>query len=217
MDVPDSWPLTEEEIPRLTAPLFPLSNVWLFPGHVMPLHIFEPRYRAMVEHCLDGPGRIVLGTVQQGFEGEMPGAPPVYPIAGLGEIGRHDRLPDGRFLVMLVGLCRVRVREVESEHDFRLVEAEPIRETVVAKTDKEPLRSNLIEAIEARTKGPVEIPKKAPVGHLADFLLLRLNLPHELRNQLYSEPVVVDRAKRALAEHRRLPIVQEPSEDDADE
>ena len=49
-----------ERVPARIVPLFPLPNVWLFPAIVLPLHVFEQRYRQMVEDCLDGPGRIVL-------------------------------------------------------------------------------------------------------------------------------------------------------------
>ena len=51
------------------APLFPLPNVFLFPGCVMPLHVFEPRYRQMVEDLLDGPGQVVMGTLEQDHAG----------------------------------------------------------------------------------------------------------------------------------------------------
>src|SRR6185436_16317400 len=83
------------------VPLFPLPNVFLYPGCVMPLHIFEPRYRQMIEDQLDGPGQIVMGTVPSEHAADLDGAPPVRPIAGLGEIFRHERLPDGRFLIWL--------------------------------------------------------------------------------------------------------------------
>ena len=70
------------------SPMFPLGTV-LFPSMVLPLHVFEPRYRAMVEDLLDSPGRLVIATVPEEHVAELPGSPPVYPVAGLGEIGRH--------------------------------------------------------------------------------------------------------------------------------
>ena len=63
------------------VPLFPLPRVWLFPYVVLPLYVFEERYRQMIEDSLDGPGRIVLGTVEQG--------------ASPGEIARYFQLYGG--------------------------------------------------------------------------------------------------------------------------
>jgi Lon protease-like protein len=102
--LPQSWPPSPG--PVHVAPVFPLPGVFLFPLQILPLHIFEPRYRKMIEDSLDGPGRIVLATVPENHAGELDGAPPVLPIAGLGEIARHQRLPDGRFLVWLAAHAR---------------------------------------------------------------------------------------------------------------
>src|SRR5262245_65679446 len=100
--VPDAWPPP----PAVTRvlPVFPLPGVWLFPHVVLPLHIFEPRYRQMVEESLDGPGRIVLATVEPGQEGQLAGAPLFHPLAGMGVIRHHEKQPDGRFNILLLGL-----------------------------------------------------------------------------------------------------------------
>jgi Lon protease-like protein len=127
-------PSALERVPGRVVPMFPLPNVWLFPAVILPLHVFEQRYRQMVEDCLDGPGRIVLGTIRAGHEPDAsgapdaPGTPPIYPVAGLGEIGRHERLPDGRFNLLLVGLQRVVVREAPSDRLYRKVEIQPAPE-----------------------------------------------------------------------------------------
>src|SRR6185436_20389622 len=114
---------------------------------IVPLHIFEPRYRQMVEDMLDGPGRLVMGTVLEGHEGEIADAPPLYPVAGIGEIGRHEHLPDGRFNILLVGLARVRIREVESDRLYRKVETEALEEIPVAEERQRALRGELHKAI----------------------------------------------------------------------
>src|SRR4029450_1163194 len=90
------------------TPLFPLPNVFLFPGTRMPLHVFEPRYRQMVLDLLDTRGRIVMGTVLESHMHELAAAPPVLPIAGLGEIFHHERLPDGRLYIWLAGVAAAR-------------------------------------------------------------------------------------------------------------
>jgi len=215
--IPESWPPEDPaDAQRRVVPLFALPHVWLFPYVILPLHIFEERYKAMIRDMLDGPGRIVLGTVQEGFEDDVTGNPPVHPIGGLGEICRHEKLPDGRFNILLVGLQRVRIHEIESETPYRQVEIEPVTEIQVPVGHEEDLRSSLIAAILERTKEVVSIPPQVSVSHLADLLTLRMPLPHDVLSDLYAELDEEKRAERALQEHVVRPQL-EPDEGAEDE
>jgi Lon protease-like protein len=187
------------------VPLFPLADVWLFPFFVLPLHVFEPRYRQLIEDILDGIGRLVLGTIQAGHEHEAEGSPPIYPIAGLGEIGRHERLPDGRFRILLVGLQRVFVKEVSSARLYRQVEAHPAPELPLEKREETELRAPLLAALRERMETLPEGIEKSTTSHVVDMLLLRIPLPHELMNELYQELHVARRAREALAQHALRP------------
>jgi Lon protease-like protein len=91
--------------------LFPLSNVVLFPRVRAPLHIFEPRYRQMVEHALAGDRLIGMATVHPDHVSAMRGDPLVYPIGCAGIITQAQRLPDGRFHIVLDGRWRFRIVE----------------------------------------------------------------------------------------------------------
>src|SRR6185503_3420605 len=168
-----------QPVPGKIVPLFPLPNVWLFPAVILPLHVFEERYRQMIEDSLDGPGRIVLGTILAGHEHATAGAPPIHPLAGLGEIGRHERLPDGRYQILLVGLQRVFVKEVPSDRLYRKVEIHPAHEVPIAAPSEPELRARLLEALAARTKDLPEIPPQFSTGHLVDMLVLRMPLDPE--------------------------------------
>jgi len=192
------------------VPLFPLPNVFLFPGCVMPLHIFEPRYRKMIEDQLDGPGQIVMGTVQEDRADELERAAPVRAIAGLGEICRHERLPDGRFLIWLFGLSRVRIREVPSDRPYRRVRVEPLAEIAPAKASEVDLRERLRNAILARCDEATTLPDGIPISCLADLLLQRLSLRQREMEGLYEELDVEARAESALAYHSRRPHVRRP-------
>jgi Lon protease-like protein len=196
-------PSALERVPARVVPLFPLPNVWLFPAIVLPLHVFEQRYRQMVEDCLDGPGRIVLGTIRAGHEDEAPGAPPIYPVAGLGEIGRHERLPDGRFNLLLVGLQRVVVTEAPSDRLYRKVEVHPAHETPIPAEHEPALRAQLLASLAELSTELPEIPEKYSTAHLADLLVLRLAPRHATLARLYCELDAEKRARGALAEHRR--------------
>lgn len=92
-------------------PLFPLSNVVLFPGVHTPLHLFEPRYRQMVERALAGERQIGMATVPPEHVDEMPGDPPLYPVGCAGIIAQSQRLPDGRYNIVLMGTRRFRIVE----------------------------------------------------------------------------------------------------------
>jgi len=203
--VPESWP--PEDVPRRVVPLFALPHVWLFPYVILPLHIFEERYRQMIEDSLDSQGRIVLGTIQAGHEDDLRGTPPVYPFAGLGEIGRHERKADGRFEILLVGLQRVMIREVPSDRLYRKVEIEPVTEVPVPPEHEDELRERLREAIVERAEDPEreKIPREVSASHLADLLVLRMPLPPDVVRGLYSEFDSETRARKALEEHARRP------------
>ncbi len=205
--VPDAWPPEAEETSKPTrgviVPLFPLPNLFLFPGTLMPLHIFEPRYTRMVEDCLDGPGRIAVGAVLESHHKELQGSPPVFPTAGLGEIAKHERLPDGRFLIVLAGLARVRIQEVNSATPYRQVEAVLLRELPPTKAESALLATKLRAALVERAPELVQLPEGMPVGHLADLLILRLGLMQAQAEALYGCLDVADRATRALIAHAR--------------
>ena len=201
--IPQSWP--PEEPRERVVPLFPLPHVWLFPYVLLPLHIFEERYRQMIEDGLDGPGRLVLGTVKSEHEDELAGSPPVYSIAGLGEIGRHERLEDGRYNILLVGLKRVRIREVASDKPYRRVAYEPVNEIAVPEDKEEKLRTDLVAGILERTNDPTAIPPGISPSLLADMLILRMPLPHDVLNELYCELDAEKRARAALEQHKIRP------------
>lgn len=100
--------------------IFPLSGAIVFPGLQLPLHIFEPRYRALVGDALARDRRI--GMIQPQKPGE--GAP-LFTIGCVGKIGEVEALEDGRYNVVLEGECRFRLlREIDAATPFRQVEAE---------------------------------------------------------------------------------------------
>ena len=92
-----------------TIPIFPLPNVVLFPNVFLPLHIFEPRYRQMVNDALAGERMIGMVLLQPGHEADYEGAPPVYEVGCAGLISHVERLSDGRFNIVLRGLERFRI------------------------------------------------------------------------------------------------------------
>jgi Lon protease-like protein len=105
--------------------IFPLSGAVLYPGLQLPLHVFEPRYRAMVGDALArGDRRIGMIQPQRAEEGA-----PLYAVGCLGKIGEVEALEDGRYNILLEGLMRFRVRrELVVTTPFRQVEADLFEE-----------------------------------------------------------------------------------------
>ncbi|WEK44368.1 MAG: LON peptidase substrate-binding domain-containing protein [Candidatus Sphingomonas colombiensis] len=100
--------------------IFPLAGAILFPGMHLPLHIFEPRYRALVSDAMARDRRI--GMIQPRGEGDPP---PLFDIGCVGRITDIEMLDDGRSNIVLEGLSLFRVtRELEVTTQFRQVEAE---------------------------------------------------------------------------------------------
>ena len=92
-----------------SLPLFPLPATVLFPNVFLPLHIFEARYRRMVEDTLSGDRLIGMTLLRPGYEADYEGAPPIYPVGCSGIITHVERLADGRFNLILRGLQKFRI------------------------------------------------------------------------------------------------------------
>ncbi|MBX3560819.1 MAG: LON peptidase substrate-binding domain-containing protein [Sphingomonas sp.] len=104
----------------LRVPIFPLAGALLFPRAQLPLHIFEPRYRAMVRDALDGDRLIAM--VQPKGDGETPA---VFDIGCIGRIDGCEELEDGRFNIVLEGLGRFRIaREARVDTLYRQIDAD---------------------------------------------------------------------------------------------
>lgn len=105
--------------------LFPLPNLVMFPHVVQPLHIFEPRYCDLLEDALADNRQLAIVLLQPGWEREYEGRPAVAPVACLGKVVAHERLPTGRHNILLRGLRRIAIRrELPASRSFRLAEVD---------------------------------------------------------------------------------------------
>jgi Lon protease-like protein len=89
-------------------PMFPLGTV-LFPHAVLPLHVFEPRYRSLMEECLSGECEFGVVLIERGSE--VGGGDTRFPTGTVAQILRADRFPDGRFYAITCGTRRLRVTQ----------------------------------------------------------------------------------------------------------
>ena len=111
-----------------TIPLFPLDDTFVFPNILLPLNIFEPRYRAMVADALKGDRVIGMVQLRPGYEANYEGRPAVFAIGCAGVITQFDQLPDGRYTILLRGLVKFRILSEDQSRPYRLARVEPIPE-----------------------------------------------------------------------------------------
>jgi len=197
-------PTTEEmvNLPDLIA-IFPLPRVVMLPGEVLPLHIFEPRYRAMVRDALQG--NRVIGMVESATDARSSSTerPAIRDIGCAGYIADHKELPDGRFLLWLLGLERFRIDEelaVDTSYRQVRVTYNPIRESAASLARLQPVRNELRSAIPRLVDLDVEDREtlEEQLGEISDSQLIALacqilELPSNIKRRLLEADNQIDR------------------------
>jgi ATP-dependent Lon protease len=186
VDAPASGGLRDLAGALPALPLFPLPAV-LFPGALMPLHVFEPRYRAMVRDILDGHRALAVVLVTGPERLDEHGHPEIARVAGAGVIVDHVELPSGRFNILVRGRARVALEELPfGAHPYRTARA-----TVLTAPPGEAPPADVVTLVSAATAFAARVregdptfelslPKDAPAGALADLCAHHLVLdPHE--------------------------------------
>jgi uncharacterized protein len=164
-----------------TIPLFPLPNVVLFPNVFLPLHIFEARYRDMVTDALAADRIIGMVLLRPGWENDYDGRPAIYPVGCAGLITHAERLPDGRFNIVLQGMEKFKVLDEDDSLAYRLARVDSVSEQP-ANDDKDEMRlaRRRLEALlvpqpkgrGSDTKVPASMADEDLVNALAQYLEL---------------------------------------------
>lgn len=193
------------------ARLFPLPNLVVFPHVMQPLHIFEPRYKALLEESLSDDSLIAMAILAPGWEKDYEGRPPVRSAACLCKVATHHRTSDGNYNVLLLGVKRIEIRR-------ELPPAKPFREAEV-RLCHDDYTENGSSARAARQKHLLEmfklsLPKLAetsegldqllgkhvPLGMLTDIVAYTLELNVDRKEQLLAE-TNVDRRVEILFDY----------------
>jgi uncharacterized protein len=189
--------------------LFPLPNLALFPHVMQPLHIFEPRYRAMLEDALAGDRLIAMALLTPGWEADYEGRPPVYPVACLGRITSACRLADGTYNLLLLGLKRVKLLdELASLREFReapvtiLEDAYPPQKISRSGALQRRLRAALLRLVPCRPEVREQLDQllegDVSLGLLTDVLGFLADIGVEQKLALLAEADVFRRAEMLL-------------------
>jgi hypothetical protein len=161
-------------------PIFPLPNVVFFPKTYLPLHIFEPRYRAMVADAAARGQCIGMALLKDGWEQDYDGNPPVFDVGCVGRIVSLQHLPDGRYNMLLQGLRRYEIQEQHYDKPYRQARVALKAEESDVALDT-PVRVELLRAVSDYLRscedGPqwrdlfrLDIPDEILVNHLSAAL-----------------------------------------------
>lgn len=183
-------------------PLFPLPNAVLFPGTFLPLHVFEPRYRSMVQDVLQSHRALAVVMITGKDPVDAYGHPPIAEVAGVGVIVDHVELPGGRYDILLRGRARVRLHELPFVSPYRRAEARMIHppDEDVPPHELMALMSSAsaFVALLDKAQGGFEFrfPPHAPPGTLADFCAHQLVLDPRERQVILETPEPRARVRR---------------------
>ena len=182
-----------------TIPLFPLPDVVLFPNVVLPLHIFEPRYRAMTAAALETDRIIGMVLLRPGWEEDYEGRPAVYEIGCAGLITHAERLADGRYNIVLQGLEKFRIEREEQTLPYRLAHVSSLEETL-SEADREEMKGArrrlealLVPHASGRGVEPARIPASMADADLVNALAQYLELEPVERQALLERQGLLDR------------------------
>lgn len=205
-------------------PLFPLVSVVLYPQTVQPLHIFEPRYRQMIEDAvarsIDGDlaksGPIALAVLEKGVVGhESIGSPPLKPVVCVGRILKNHPLPDGRRNILVHGICRALIRSIDEPDGDRLYRVGTLRpiESPLAEAPSPVVREALKRLLNgdqlARMHAAEAVrdwvdQEEVPIETLIEMASFVLVKDEQIRYRLLQEPDPSERARIVYGELHRL-------------
>jgi len=209
MSLPDDFDFSPETYSGI-ARLFPLPDTVLFPNVIQPLHIFEPRYRQMVEEALTGDKLIAMAVLAPGWESDYEGSPPLRRYGCLCRISTHVRLEDGTYNILMLGLRRIELeKELGPTKLFREARVRILEDEYPAsgQEDRGDLQAKLLIAFRNSLPRGTEVfqqleqlfTREIPLGILTDVIGFTLSLDLEMKLRLLTERNVDSRAKQLLA------------------
>jgi uncharacterized protein len=186
-------------------PLFPLATVVFFPSTLLPLHVFEPRYRQMVSDILNAERIIGMVLLKPGWEKDYHGNPEIYSVACMGKMLSAEPLEDGRYNIVLYGLKRVEILETVKDDPYRLARVKLLED--VHGMNEEVYRERIIELV-SRWNGMlgkeheshrINVDTRLPLENLTD-VFASLNVSNVFEKQeLLEEVSIAKRAEKVLS------------------
>jgi Lon protease-like protein len=198
-------------------PLFPLPEVVLFPRTIVPLHVFEPRYREMMADAVAGQGCFAIALLKPGYQPlYYTRRAPIHAIVGVGRILESEKVEDGNYNLLLRGVGRARIVNEIGTHAYRLARVEPVETYChhdAARARK--LSHELFRSIRGNRGIPPELRQHwlrladldLELDELADLLAAGAPVEAELRQCLLDEPDAFERATLLVQQLHTLAAV----------
>ena len=191
----------------LVVPLFPLPNVVFFPRAVLPLHIFEERYKTMTADALAGNRLVAMALLRPGWEKNYYARAAIEPVVCVGKIVNSERLEDGKYNFLLHGRSRARIIEEEASTPYRIARVQTLPAPAMLEIDLANQRQQLIEMICGEPlvslPGTEELKRivTSPMGtgEVADLLAFHLLSNVGLKQSLLADIDVPRRVSRLIA------------------
>lgn len=193
------------------ARVFPLPNLVMFPHVMQPLHIFEPRYRAMLEEALEDDRLIAMGLLAPGWEQQSEGRPTLRNTACLCRVATYQPTDQNTYNVLMLGVRRLRlVKELPPKKLFRVVESEILEDVMPEGMGEEEVGELQRHLLAAFKRSLPKMPdafeqldqllgSQITLGMLCDIVAYTINLSLESKVQLLAEVDVMQRAELLLA------------------
>ncbi len=189
----ESVPMPDE------APLMVLPGALLFPHALLPLYIFEPRYRAMLDHCLSGNRMFCVALIKPGFA-ETAGTDDFFHVSGCGLVRACVGNPDGTSNLILQGLARVRFTEFTQQRPYLVAKIEELPSTGGETVEAEALGEKVLELCRQLKERGSE-----PSAQLENFLS-HLSNPDMLTDLVAHTFVSNPFRRQALLEESSIPV-----------
>ena len=196
----------DDALDLAAVPLFPLPNVVFFPGAILPLHIFEERYKLMTADALEGNRQVAMALLKTGWEKDYYVRPPIHRVVCLGKIISHERLADGTYNFLLQGVVRAQVLEEGFDQPYRtamlakMIEVEAPAD-VLDRMRRKMTRlfsSGPLSRLQAASQFQRFLNGPATTQHIADLVAFHLVESPAVRQELLEECDVEQRVGRVL-------------------
>ena len=186
-----------------SIPIFPLEDVMLFPGMSVPLHIFEPRYKAMIADALKGDRIIGMVLLRPGYEKDYERSPSVFQVGCAGVINEVEELPNGEYNIVLGALGKYRITREEASRPYRIAHVTAIADEV-ADGDQSALhaRRQRLEALIRESGGRTGlrgVPDNITDDRLVNGISQLAHIDELDRERLLEQPTPLARADALIA------------------
>jgi Lon protease-like protein len=187
------------------VPLFPLATVVFFPNTLLPLHVFEPRYKQMINDVINDERIIGMVLLKPQWEKNYYGNPEIYDVACMGRIVSSEPVEDGKFNIVLYGLKRIRIVEIVKNHPYRVARVKILEDIHEANEDF--CRESITKLITAwngmlgkeQESHKIKIDLQLPLECLTDALASLIVSNIFDRQELLAEPNVKRRAEKIIS------------------